>query len=304
MNSIKFLKISQYRKYWFGFSGILIIASFVGLFTWGLRPGIDFVGGSIMELRGNNLTVPDLRGSVQKLGQENVEAQSTGNNSIQIRMGQLNDEQHAKIIEELKKQYAGLEELRFDSVGPIFSKDLVTKSIMAIILSSLGILVYLAFVFNKSSAVVSSWAFGIIAVAALIHDVILIAGFFAVYAHFFSASADSLFVTAILTVIGFSVHDTIVIFNRVKSNLRMLRMPFSELVELSVLETFTRSVNTSVTTLLVLLSLLFFGGSTIRPFVATLCFGIIVGSYSSIFIAAPLLTWWQEGRKNKTGNRK
>jgi len=170
---------------------------------------------------------------------------------------------------------------------------------LAIIFSSLGILVYLAFVFSKSSAVVSSWAFGTFAVVALVHDVIVITGFFSVYAHFFSASADSLFVTAILTIIGFSVHDTIVIYNRVKSNLRILRMPFGELVDLSVLETFTRSVNTSVTTLLVLLSLLLFGGSTIRPFVATLCFGIVVGSYSSIFIAAPLLVVWQERKKKK-----
>jgi len=288
------LSISRAAKYWFGFSGLLIILSFVALGVWGLRPGIDFVGGSILEVRGENATVPNVRTNLQKNNQNSVEVQLTGNNSVQIRMQELNNEEHAKILASLVEEFPGLEELRFDSVGPIFSKDLVIKSILAIVLSSFGILIYLAFVFSKSSAVVSSWAFGTFAVTALIHDVIIIAGFFAVYAHFFSASADSLFVTAILTVIGFSVHDTIVIFNRIKSNLRILRLPFGELVELSVLETFTRSINTSVTTLLVLLSLLFFGGSTIRPFVATLSFGIVVGSYSSIFLAAPLLVWWQE----------
>jgi len=294
-----FLNVSQYSRLWFSFSGVLIILSFVAIGIWGLRPGIDFVGGSILEVKGNNVAVISLREALQKSGQQNIEVQTTGNQTIQARMGQISEDGHTKLLADLKKTFPDIEELRFDSVGPIFSRSLLTKSILAIILSSLGILIYLAFVFNKSSAVVSSWAFGSFAVVALIHDVIIIAGFFAVYAHFFSASADSLFVTAILTVIGFSVHDTIVIYNRVKSNLRVLRMPFNELVDLSVLETFTRSVNTSVTTLLVLLSLLFFGGSTIRPFVATLCFGIVIGSYSSIFIAAPLLVSWQERKRKK-----
>jgi preprotein translocase subunit SecF len=293
------LNVSKFSRLWFSFSGVLIVLSFLAIGVWGLRPGIDFVGGSILEVKGSNVTVLSLQDALRKSGQQNAEVQKTGNNTIQARMGQLSDDGHTKLLADLKKTFPDIEELRFDSVGPIFSRSLLTKSILAIILSSLGILVYLAFVFNKSSAVVSSWAFGSFAVVALIHDVIIIAGFFAVYAHFFGASADSLFVTAILTVIGFSVHDTIVIYNRVKSNLRVLRMPFGELVDLSVLETFTRSVNTSVTTLLVLLSLLFFGGSTIRPFVATLCFGIIIGSYSSVFIAAPLLVSWQERKRKK-----
>lgn len=295
----KILNVSQFSRWWFGFSGVLIVLSFVAIGVWGLRPGIDFVGGSVLEVKGNNVAVLGLQDALQKFGQQNIEVQATGNNTIQARMGQLSENDHTKLLADLKKTFPDIEELRFDSVGPIFSRSLLTKSILAIILSSLGILVYLAFVFNKSSAIISSWAFGSFAVVALIHDVIIIAGFFAVYAHFFGASADSLFVTAILTVIGFSVHDTIVIYNRVKSNLRVLRMPFAELVDLSVLETFTRSVNTSVTTLLVLLSLLFFGGSTIRPFVATLCFGIVIGSYSSIFIAAPLLVSWQERKRKK-----
>ena len=296
---LKFLSISKTAKYWFSFSTVLIVLSFVALSVWGLRPGIDFVGGSILEVRGENATVASIRTSLEKNNQKSIEVQSTGNNSVQIRMQQLDNDQHAKILDALKQEFPGLEELRFDSVGPIFSRDLVFKSVLAIILSSFGILIYLAFVFYKSSAVVSSWAFGTFAVVALIHDVIIIAGFFAVYAHFFNASADSLFVTAILTVIGFSVHDTIVIYNRIKSNLRLLRLPFGELVDLSILETFTRSINTSVTSLLVLLSLLFFGGSTIRPFVATLCFGIVVGTYSSVFVATPLLVWWQERGKKK-----
>jgi len=294
-----FLNVSQYSRLWFSFSVILIILSFVAIGVWGLRPGIDFVGGSILEVKGSNVTVLSLQDALKKSGQQGVEVQTTGNRTIQARMGQISEDGHTKLLADLKKTFPDIEEQRFDSVGPIFSRSLLTKSVLAIILSSLGILIYLAFVFNKSSAIVSSWAFGSFAVVALVHDVIVIAGFFAVYAHFFSASADSLFVTAILTVIGFSVHDTIVIYNRVKSNLRVLRMPFGELVDLSVLETFTRSVNTSVTTLLVLLSLLFFGGSTIRPFVATLCFGIVIGSYSSVFIAAPLLVVWQERKKKK-----
>jgi len=288
------LSISKYGKYGLGLSGILMLASLTMLLVWGLRPGIDFAGGSIIEVRGGNSSVPSIRDVMQKNGYANTEVQSTGNESVLIRLQQISADDHAKILDALKKEFSGIEELRFDSVGPVFSKDLVVKSVMAIVLASLAILVYLAIIFRQSSSVVSSWSFGFFAVLALVHDVIAICGFFAVYAHFTGASADSLFATALLTVIGFSVHDTIVIYNRIKSNLKVYRMSFREIVDLSVLETFTRSLNTSVTTLLVLLALLFFGGSTIRPFVATLCAGIVVGSYSSLFVAAPLLIWWQE----------
>jgi len=293
------LSVTKTSKYWFLISGVLIVLSAIALIFWGLKPGIDFIGGSIMEIQGKGVTVVTVRQSLEKAGQSDTEIQNTANNSVQIRLRLLSPDDHTKLLESLKKDLKNLDELRFDTVGPTFSRDLLNKSVTAIVLACVAILVYLAFVFRKSGSVVSSWAFGSFAVLALVHDVIVICGFFAIYAHFFGASADSLFITAILTVIGFSVHDTIVIFNRIKSNLRLYRMPFSDLVDQSVIETFTRSINTTVTTFLVLLALLYFGGSTTRAFVATLCAGMIVGSYSSMFVAAPLLVLWQ-GRKAKT----
>lgn len=272
--------------------------SVLALIFWGLKPGIEFAGGSIMEVKGEGVTVESVRQALEKTEQKDSEIQNTASGSVQIRLSLLSPDEHTKLFESLKKDLGNVEELKFDTVGPTFSRDLLNKSIMAVVFACLAILVYLAFVFRKSGSVVSSWAFGSLAVLALVHDTIAICGFFALYAHFFGATADSLFVTAILTVIGFSVHDTIVIFNRVKSNLKIYRMPFSELVDQSVIETFTRSVNTTVTTFLVLLALLYFGGSTTRAFVATLCAGMVVGSYSTMFVAAPLLVVWQ-GRKKK-----
>lgn len=291
--------VTKTARYWYGISAILILTSLMAIGFWGIKPGIDFIGGSVIEIKSESINVPAVRESLKDFGDTIAEVQSAGEKGILIRARELSADEHGKILAKLKGDFKNTEELRFDSIGPVFSRDLLIKSVMAIVLASAGILLYLSYVFRKSGSVVSSWAFGTIAVLALIHDALVITGFFAVYAHFYNASADSLFVTAILTVIGFSVHDTIVIFNRVKTNLRVYRLPFPELVDKSVLETFSRSINTSMTTLFVLLALLFFGGSTIRPFVATLSAGIIVGSYSSIFVAAPVLSWWQGRNKGK-----
>jgi preprotein translocase subunit SecF len=293
------LSVTRTARVWFGLSGALLLISIIAITGWGLHPGIDFVGGSVLELHGTTVTVPAMRDALQTRGEASAVVQTTGGDSVLVRTRLLDTEEHERLLSDLRKTFQGLEERQFNTVGPTISRELLRKSLLAIVLATVGILLYLAFVFQKTTAVISSWAFGIIAVLVLLHDVLIATGFFALYARFWSASADSLFVTALLTTLGFSVHDTIVIFNRIKTNLQTLRLPFADLVDVSVVETLTRSLNTSMTTLLVLLALLLFGGVTIRPFLLTLSAGIIVGAYSSIFVAAPLVVVWQSWRSRR-----
>ncbi len=295
------MRIMQSRRVWFSLSLVLMAASAGAISVWGLRPGIDFIGGSVMELRGGEVTVPALREALTRRGEGGAVVQSTGGASVLARTRLLNTREHAALLAALGTDFPGIEERQFSTVGPTIGRELLQKSLLAVFLAVVGIFVYLAFVFRRTASVVSPWAFGFFAVVALIHDITITTGFFSVYARFWSASADSLFVTALLTTLGFSVHDTIVIFNRIKANLRVLRLPFADLVERSVVETITRSVNTSMTTILVLLALLLFGGVTIRPFILTLVVGISVGTYSSIFIAAPLLVTWQGRNARRNG---
>lgn len=284
-------------KTWLLLSGILIAASIAAMASWGLNPGIDFTGGSLWEFRGENIGPDGVREALAAAGEESASAQQTGETTVLVRLPLLSAEEHARILQTLKSRMPSLDELRFETVGPTIGRELLRKAIIAVALAVVLILGYLAWAFRKATtASISSWAFGTIAVIALVHDLLLMTGAFVLLARFRGAAADSLFLTAALTLLGFSVHDTIVVFNRVKVNLVRLRLPFRDLVDRSILETLTRSLNTSATTLFVLLALLFFGSTTIRPFVATLSVGIVVGTYSSIFLASPLLVWWQARR--------
>lgn len=189
-------------------------------------------------------------------------------------------------------------EQSFSSIGPTIGKELQQKSIYAIIIVNLAIILYITYAFRKISQPVESWKYGVAAVIALIHDITIVIGLFSVLGHFFGYQVDSLFVTAILTILGFSVHDTIVTFDRVRENLRHhLDKTFEEVVNLSVNETIIRSLNTTITTFLTLLAIYLFGGVTLNHFVLTLMVGIVVGTYSSIFLASPLLLFFYKFKK-------
>lgn len=285
--------IIQAKSFWLALSAVGVLVSVIGIFQWGLRPGIDFTGGSLMELRGEAVKVPEIRELLQAAGETHATVQDTGEGTVLVRLRPLATEEHALLLGKLTAGNNRLEEIRFEVIGPAIGRELLRKALLAVVLAIVLILGYLAYAFRRATALVSPWAFGSIAIIALLHDLVIMTGAFTLLVHFRGAAADSLFLTAALTLLGFSVHDTIVVFNRVKTNLTRLRLTFAELVDRSILETLTRSLNTSATTLLVLLSLLLFGGTTIRPFVATLSVGIVVGTYSSIFLANPLLIWWQ-----------
>ncbi len=283
-------------RLWLGLSSFLVLGSIAAIAGWGLRPGIDFTGGSFLELRGEGVSVRSVRTALERAGAGAGTVQEHGAEGILVRLPPLSTEEHADLLKKLRTENAAIEEARFETVGPTIGRELLRKALLAVALAVVLILGYHAIAFPRATGTVSPWAFGAIAVIAVVHDLLIMAGVFAVLARYGGASADSLFLTAALTLLGFSVHDTIVVFNRVKSNLARLRLQFADLVHRSVLETLTRSLNTSASTLFVLLALLVFGGSTIQAFVLTLSVGIVVGAYSSIFVASPLLIFWQQRR--------
>ncbi|KKW29835.1 MAG: Protein translocase subunit SecF [Candidatus Kaiserbacteria bacterium GW2011_GWC2_52_8b] len=293
------------KKYYFlGFSGALVLASVLVILMFGLHFGIDFTGGSILEVEFPNMIPPSARVSqvVDSLNVGSVTAQPTGERGMLIRFGAVDENMHQVIVEELRKDGGGeIDEKRFDSIGPTIGKELKQNAAIALVVAIVAIVLYIAWAFRHVSEPVSSWKYGVVAVIALIHDVTIPTAVFAVLGKFLGVPIDVLFITALLTIMGFSVHDTIVVFDRTRENLRKLkgREEFSVVVNRSVNETFTRSINTSVTILLALVAIVVFGGESVRYFALALIIGIVFGTYSSIFVASPLLVLWNDLTKKK-----
>ena len=282
------------RKIWYTISLIMILPGVISLALWGLKLGIDFNSGQLSVVRGN-VAVEKVNAAASGLGFQDVQVVPSGSGQTQIRFRDPSPQgqhqaNHQKFKENLAK--AGIEELSFDSVGPTVSKDIARNAIISLLLASLAIVLYVAYAFRNAPPPVSPWSFGIMAIVALLHDALFVLGVFSILGHFFNIEIDALFVTAILTVIGFSVHDTIVVFDRIRENLRRERGTFEQIVNTSILETLARSINTSLTVILTLLALFLFGGQSIRTFILALLIGVASGTYSSIFNASPLLVTW------------
>lgn len=291
------------RKIFYVFSVVLFLASIILVVVFGLRFGIDFTGGSFLEVefRDARPSVEDLARRITPLNFGEVRLQPAGDHGFIIRLRHIDEPSHQALLSSLG---SGVVEKRFDTVGPTIGRELRTKSITAIVLVILLIVSYLTFAFRKVSEPVQSWKYGVTTIVALVHDVIIPTGFFALAGRLFGFEVDTLFITAILTILGFSVHDTIVVFDRIRENLKKghHQRDFAALVNQSVNETFTRSINTSLTVILALAAVWFFGGESTRVFSVTLIVGIIVGTYSSIFIASPLLVTWHN-RTARVGNK-
>ncbi len=279
------------RKIWFAISILILIPGLLALFFWGLKPGIDFTGGQVMEVSGGAKNQTEVITLVSSTGVHDVTVTTSGSDKLLIRYSDkgVGESQtiHQKIRDILSQK--GYTETSFDSVGPAVSRDITRNAAIAVALAALAIIIYIAFAFRNTPPPVSPWSFGITAVIALLHDALLVLGVFAILGHFLGVQIDALFVTAVLTVIGFSVHDTIVVYDRIRENLRRYNKPFEVVVNESILETFTRSINTSLTVLIVLLAFFLFGGGSIKFFILALLIGVLSGTYSSIFNAAPLL---------------
>ncbi|OGI74557.1 protein-export membrane protein SecF [Candidatus Nomurabacteria bacterium RIFCSPHIGHO2_02_FULL_41_18] len=303
--------IIKYKKIFISISLGLVVLSLISIFSFGLNAGIDFKGGAITEVV-YTLGRPkqaDLLVNLESLNLGNILLQPTEEKGYIIKSRDLSESEHIALLEALSSdgqsaQGAGsreLAEISFNSIGPSAGSELARKAIVAVCLVALAIILFIAFSFRRVSRPISSWKYGLIAVGTLLHDVIIPTGIFAALSYYYGAEMDSLFVVAILTILGLSVSDTIVIFDRIRENLKIEgnanKIDFGEIVGRSLEQSFTRSVATSMTVILVLLALVFFGPTTTRYFAILLATGMIVGTYSSIFLASPLLVFWEEWQR-------
>jgi len=292
------LNIVENRKVFYAISVIFIAISFIALALWGLQFGIDFKGGSILEI--NYSALPDLNlvsDALKPLKLNDLKISPLGSNGAVLRFGETDEVTHQNIVKilaaEAEKNKIQFEERRFSSIGPTIGAELKQKSIKAIIIVLFGISLYIAWAFRKVSQPISSWRYGVVTLAALFHDLIIPIGLFAYLGRFYGVEVGANFIVALLVILGFSVHDTIVVFDRIRENLkRYSQLSFMPLVNQSIRETFVRSLSTSFTVLLTLAALYVFGGESLKYFVLALMVGIFSGTYSSIFIAAPLLVTW------------
>jgi preprotein translocase subunit SecF len=295
--------VLKYTKVWFLFSGTLVLGSLVLLAIWGLVPGIDFRGGNLFELEfAKPVSVSEIRSELTANGFSNAVIQPVNDKTMIIKTENLDNEKVDKFKQILADKFGESKELQFESIGPTISKELVRKAYWQVFLVCSGILLYLAFAFRKTgkglkSGYISSWRFGTAAIIALIHDLIITIGFFVILGKFRGIEIDSLFVTALLTILGFSVHDTIVVFDRIREYLQ--KYPYknlSEIIDHSINSTLVRSINTTSTLIFVLLAMLLFGGQTVMYFVLALLVGVTIGTYSSIFVASPIIYLWAKRR--------
>lgn len=299
------LNIIKNRKIWLSISGILIALSITALSLWGLNFGIDFTGGSLLETKFTNYqpSINEIQESLSSIGVSNLIVQPTEDGTTLLRFKESSQEVHQAINKNLSelaaKNNGTAKEMRFDSIGPSIGQELKSKSFNAIFIVLLMMIVFIAYAFRKVSKPVASWKYGLSAIIALSHDVLIVLGVFAVLGHFAGMEINTAFIAAILTVLGYSVNDTIIVFDRTRENLPKSSQNFEDTVNVSVNQVLTRSINTSFSVILALLAILIFGGDSIRDFALVLAVGVFVGTYSSIFIASPLIVVWEKLTKKK-----
>lgn len=281
------------RKIFYAISIILVIASIVALSAWKLLPGLDFTGGTLIEVEYQDArpVQADVSAALASIDPA-VSVRPSGTTGYIIRMKAVDQTEKTAVLSAVGVGGSASTTLSaFDSVGPVLGAEALRKAYVSILLVILGIVLYITLAFRKVSQPVSSWKYGLIAVVSLVHDVIIPLGAFSILGHYYGYEVDTLFVTAILVVIGFSVHNIIVVFDRVRENLHLsaAKGSFAETVGKSVSQTFTRSMNTSATVVIALIVLYILGGAATHHFILALIIGIVAGTFSSVFIASPLL---------------
>lgn len=287
----------RYRLIYFALSAIVLIPSIISLALYGLKPSIDFTGGALLELsitpkENQNINEDSIRKAVEDIELHSV--QTTQQDTTILRTQELTQEEKQKLIGNIEKELGSTQEIRFETVGPIIGEELLRKTISAIIIASIFILIYIAYRFKEIK-------YGICAILAMFHDTLILLGSFSILGQLANVEVDILFVTAVLTTLSFSVHDTIVVYDRIRESLKNHpKARFEDIVNLSVAETLVRSLNNSMTIIFMLISLFLMGGVTIRWFVLALLIGTVAGTYSSTFTAAPLLVLWEDIKKKRS----
>lgn len=303
--------IVRHRKIFFIISGTLIAVSVIMFVVWGLRFGIDFAGGSLLEVEFAQMRPPEeaVTAAFHAAGIDHVAIQPTEDLGYIFRFADVTEDQYLVFVQQLHAFSASdpantLTEKQFTSIGPVIGSELKRHSLIALFVAIIAIILYIAWSFRHVSQPVSSWKYGVVTIVTLLHDVTIPTGVFVVLGHVRDVEVGILFITAILTILGFSVHDTIVVFDRIRENLSKLKRPESYEITVgrSVNETIARSINTSLTALLVLVAVFIWGGETTRYFTLALMIGVAVGTYSSIFVASPLLVAWDRIAKKRGTN--
>jgi preprotein translocase subunit SecF len=286
------------KRYWyFAFSALVILPGLIAFILFGLPLAIDFTGGSLLQLEFDqpvNISTAEIKSIyAAQAGLSDALVQTSGDTGVLIRSKQMDTDAKNAIEASIREKYGDFTELRFESVGPSVGAQVTGRASQAVLLAAIGILLYIAWAFRH---VPKSFRYAVCAIVAMLHDVAVVIGLSAILGHYMGWEVDALFLTALLTVIGFSVHDTIVVFDRIRENMGRRRgEPFEDVVNHSIIQTLDRSINTQLTVLFTLTALALFGGVTIRHFVLWLLIGILSGTYSSIFNASPLLVAWENG---------
>ena len=288
--------IVKYKKIFYSISAVLVLGSVFSILFWGLRPGIDFSGGSLLNVSfsEDRPSTEEVKQVLNNLNFKDVSVRSSSEGFI-LRLKEISPTEKDSIFQglSLEGRYFPVEKT-FSSIGPILGKEAIQKAWISIMLVLLAIVLFVAFAFRKVSKPISSWVYGLVTILALTHDVLIPTGVFAFLGHFYGFEVDTLFVTALLVILGFSVHDTIVVFDRIRENLHKNeedrdKKDFETIVGESINQTFVRSINTSLTTLFAIFMLYILGPDSIKNFSLALLIGITAGTYSSIFIGSTLL---------------
>ena len=292
------MNFTKYFKFYNIFSCLLLFSAIFLLFAIGLNFSIDFTGGSILEIefekRPEN---PVIQEKLRDLNLGEITIQPTGDRGVILRIKEINEASHQEILSKLG-EISNVREQRFENIGPVVGKELRQKTITLIIVSLLSLLIYITIAFSKVSRPISSWQYGVISILTLSFDVLVAIGIFTLLEKFYQVQLSVPIVTALLTILGYTINDKVIVFDRIRENiLKGQKKTFEETVNFSLNQTLTRSLSTGTCTLLVLLFIFFFGGDTLRYFSLILIVGIVVGTYSSLFLTTPLLVVWLKSKK-------
>ncbi|MBU1017343.1 MAG: protein translocase subunit SecF [Patescibacteria group bacterium] len=281
MDTINFMK---YKLIYLAISSLVIIPGVISLFIWGLKPSIDFTGGSLWEIKFEKPTeINTINKIFQEQNLEHLPIQVSGNNQFLIRMAPISEEEKNRAKQRLADNFGVVDEIRFETVGPTLGKELLIKTLTGVILAAIAILSYVGWRFKDKM-------YGVCAVIAMFHDSLVLLGTFSLLGHFLNVEVGTLFVTAVLTVLSFSVHDTVVVYDRIReSTAHSKNRSMGDLANKAITETMTRSLNNSLTIIFMLTALTVLGGITVKWFAVALLIGTISGTYSSPFVAVPLL---------------
>lgn len=285
------MNFTKHLYLYFIISAIVILPGLYSLIRFGLQPSIDFTGGSIIEVQGSELKIEEQFKGIEEI--ELISIQNTNENTYLLKLKPIDEAKKGEILNKLNEKYGEVEELRFETVGPVLGKELIRKTLIAVVLAAGFILAYVAYQFKDKK-------YGICAVLAMFHDSLVILGIFSLLGHFKGVEVDTLFVTALLTSLSFSVHDTVVVYDRIRETIKNHpKANFETVVNKALTETMSRSVNNSLTIIFMLTCLWLLGGQSIKWFVFALLIGTISGTYSSPFVAAPLLVVWERIKKKR-----